>query len=366
MLADESLVAEAAPVTVEASYVVDVLANRGGLRNDAVLLARGDVTLTVDLDEFALPGGVLFLDLMAVHGDGLSEHSVGDAQIVSNIEAPAAVRPIEAWLQMPLTRGSRFKVGLIDLNSEFDVQDIGALFLNGSHGIGPEFSQSGTNGPSIFPITSVGAIIEAEYSGGLVRLGVFDAVAGGEADPARPAIRWPGANGALLVGEVDLALAERGIVRLGAWRYGRRFEPLAQTGAEQRSLGAYAMIEGSLLRFETGHSLKAWVRAGVASEAVNPIANYWGGGASFGDDASRFGAAIAHARLGKQALSRAAREGEEMTRAETVFELTWARRIASGMSIQPNMQYVVNPGWKPGRRNALIAGLRLSFGLRLF
>ena len=32
-----------------------------------------------------------------------------------------------------------------------------SLFLNSSFGIGPEFSQSGLEGPSIFPNTSVGA-----------------------------------------------------------------------------------------------------------------------------------------------------------------------------------------------------------------
>ena len=365
VLAEGNLDRAARPVTVEASYVVDLLANRGGIEDDAAVLARGDLTLAFELEDFGLPGAELFVDLMAVHGDGFSERSVGDGQVVSNIEAPAAVRPIEAWLQMPLTQGSRFKLGLIDLNAEFDVQDVGSLFLNSSHGIGPEFSQSGINGPSIFPITSVGAIVEAEYPGGQMRVGVFDALAGGNTDQERLAIRWPGANGALLVGEVDLKFTKHAIVRLGAWRYGKRFVSLGAPGVTERSWGSYAMIEGCLLQFEGERSLDAWVRAGVARDTVNPIASYWGGGTSLGDEFSRFGVAVAHARLGNQALRKAAREGESMTRAETAFELTWSRRLGFGFSVQPNIQYVLNPAWQAGRQDAWVAGLRLSFGFRL-
>jgi porin len=53
------------------------------------------------------------------------------------------------------------KIGLYDLNSEFDVIEAAALFLNPSHGIGPDFAQSGRNGPSIFPVTSLA--IRGEY-----------------------------------------------------------------------------------------------------------------------------------------------------------------------------------------------------------
>jgi carbohydrate-selective porin OprB len=44
--------------------------------------------------------------------------------------------------------------GLYELNSEFYRLQSAGLFLNSSFGIGPEFSQSGLEGPSIFPSTS--------------------------------------------------------------------------------------------------------------------------------------------------------------------------------------------------------------------
>ena len=52
--------------------------------------------------------------------------------------------------------------GLYDLNSEFDVIENAGLFLNSSHGIGADFAQSGENGPSIFPSTSLTARLKIQ------------------------------------------------------------------------------------------------------------------------------------------------------------------------------------------------------------
>ena len=68
------------------------------------------------------------------------------------------------------------KFGLYDLNSEFDAIEAAALFINPSHGIGPDFSQSGRNGPSIFPLTSLA--LRADYKlddHWLVRAVILDA-----------------------------------------------------------------------------------------------------------------------------------------------------------------------------------------------
>ena len=78
------------------------------------------------------------------------------------------------------------KTGLIDLNSEFDTKDTGSLFINSAHGIGTEFSQTGRNGPSIFPSTSLAVRADAALGNGLtVRVGFFDAVPNDPDDQAR-------------------------------------------------------------------------------------------------------------------------------------------------------------------------------------
>ena len=69
----------------------------------------------------------------------------------------------EAWFEQTLFDDRlSFKAGLYDLNTEFDVVETAGLFINSSHGIGPDFSQSGVNGPSIFPTTSLGIRVKAQ------------------------------------------------------------------------------------------------------------------------------------------------------------------------------------------------------------
>jgi porin len=35
--------------------------------------------------------------------------------------------------------------------------------------------------------------------------------------------------------------------------------------------------------------------------------------------------------------------------------------LAPGVIVQPDLQYVINPGWEPTRRDALVAGVRFRF-----
>jgi len=47
---------------------------------------------------------------------------------------------------------------------------------------------------------------------------------------------------------------------------------------------------------------------------------------------------------------------------ETVIEATYARELTPWLSVQPDLQYVINPGVGPDTRNALVMGLRVSIG----
>src|SRR5713226_3713497 len=130
----------------------------GGLRRGATYLGNLNLQLTVDAQRLlGWPGATVFLYGLGIHG-GHPSTFVGDAQGVSNIEAPAKWKVEEGWIQQNLF-GNRFSVlmGRYDLSSEFYRLQSASLFLNSSFGMGPEFSQSGLEGPSIFPFTSVGA-----------------------------------------------------------------------------------------------------------------------------------------------------------------------------------------------------------------
>jgi porin len=348
--------ADDAPPPVELRYTVDLLSDAsGGLHGGTGLLGRLDLALDKSDDAFGIPGAEARFDLMLLHGSRFSNDHAGDAQTLSNIDAPRAIRPFEAWLQIPLAAHLRAKAGYIDLNSEFDVQSVGAPFLNSSFGIAPDFSQSGRNGPSIFPVTSPGLIVVAGEDGhGTLSIGVFDALPGDPDHPHRFLPGAPGRNGALLVAEAGIPIDGTGELQIGGWRYTDRFDRLDGRGRGS-SGGGYALLQGTLAGKDEGAALRAWVRVGAATGGVEPIGVYAGGGVTYGRDDALVGLAVAHARLGATALD----AGYGDRRAETAIELTAYRRLNRFVAIQPDAQYIIHPSWMSSTPDALVVGLRL-------
>lgn len=352
------------PLGFGVSYVADALhVPHGGLERGGGLAARADAWVDLDGTAWGIDALSAHVDLVAVHGPMFSNRWVGDAQGISSVQAPSRHHVYEAWLRWRLTDNAAplamtAKAGLIDLNSEFDVQSVASLFVHASHGIGPEFSQSGPNGPSIYPMTAGGIVVTAAREGGIaLRLGVFDALAGSADDDLRPALRLPGTTGALLVGEVEVPLG-RAEIQAGVWHFTRPAPFVDQPGDLAPSRGAYALVEGPLAPQWTG-----WVRTGMADARSNPIAWYIGTGVVREAGPWQIGLAMAQARL--SARARAPGVTLETIRAhrhETSIELTAARAVATWLTLQPEAQYVIHTGWNPDLRNALVLGLRIKLG----
>jgi porin len=344
-------------------YTTDIIGTAaGGEQRRVRWMGRLDLDLDSGAGLLGIDGMHAHADIFLLHGGGFSERDVGDAQVVSNIDAPYALRPFEAWVEAPVGGGVRAKAGLIDLNSEFDVQSVGALFLNSSFGIAPDYSQSGLNGPSIFPVTSPGVLVAIEKKRWTLRTAVFDAEPG---DPAHPHRVLPGPffrGGALLSAEGEVKIGAGGELQAGAWLYTDRFDRLDGQGTG-RSAGAYVQYEQLLAGDERKGALRGWVRAGRAAARVNEIGTYLGGGLSWGIDGRSYGIAIAHARLGDPGLQALSVDILRPHRAETTIELTATRRVSRWLMVQPDLQYVRHPGWGVAS-DALVLGLRLHFSTK--
>lgn len=326
----------------------------------------------------------LFVFALDTHG-GAPSDLVGDVQGVSNLEAPATVRLEEAWLQQNLL-GNRLSwlVGRYDLNTEFYRLQSGALFINSSFGIGPEFAQSGVAGPSIFPNTAVGTRVDFKPSANVVwRAAVLDGV---PVDRPGDGIRVfaPG-DGALVVAEVALlarpdtvsvprqrrfgigrgrARPYAGKVALGAWYYTARFPDLVDTlpnGASVQHRGSGgAYLIGDL----TVRSVTAFAQLGLGDGRVNQIGGYLGGGltltAPFPSRAQdALGLAVAAARNGSHYVRAQASAGAPAA-GETTVELTYLAQFGSWLAVQPDVQYVIHPGGTRATRNAVVPGLRVA------
>jgi len=357
VLGPAAATAETPPLLVH--YLGDLITDASGGRDTGTSwISRLDVTFSTSDRLFGIDGAHAQADVMLLHGGGFSAVHAGDYQVASNIDAPHAIRPYEIWVELPFGPRVRAKAGLVDLNNEFDQQNIGALFLNSSFGIGPDLSQSGPNGPSIFPVTAPGLVIAYQPPGWATKIGLFDARAG---DVARPRAFWPdsfASDGALVIGEVHHQIGPLVAVQAGGWAY-TDSQPRLDGRGTGTSAGGYGMIEARLIGHPDGRALRVWLRGGGATDTTQPIQVYLGGGITWGNDRAAYGIAVAHARLGEPA-TRIPVEGSAPDRAETAIEGTARWRLAKGVVVQPDVQYIVHPSWDPAYRNALVLAVRLE------
>ncbi len=382
--APESAAAASDPesIAIEAVYTGEVFGNtRGGLRRAARYLDNFDLMLTVPSEVFGYHGGTLFGYVLYNNKSTFSGPVVGDLQVVSNIDNEDNVRVFEAWYEQRFLAGrAGVKLGLFDLNAEFDAIETAGLFLLSSHGIGAEFSQTGLNGPSIFPITSAGARLDVRFGAPLLlRFAAFDAVPGTRNKPRKTAIHFSDGEGALLVLEADThPLPDLRLV-VGLWSYTSKFEAV-ESGFDDRAPqmrsgnnGIYVFAEGPLLTAHDDGSgrLDAWLRYGIADDHVNQLKRYIGSGLVYtGLLAQRphdqLGLAVAVAENGAPFLRAAEAAGMAEDKREFNVELTYRAPINDWLAVQPDVQYIINPGTHPALRNALAIGLRFEIGFHLF
>lgn len=360
-------------VTVSAVYTADLRSNvAGGIARGVRYLDNVDLQASIDTDRLlGWRGGKIFLYGLYNNGVSFSPSLVGDIQSVSNVETDVrAARLFEAWVQQDIGRRATVKAGLYNLNSEFDTTVSGGLFLLSSHGIGPDFSQSGRNGPSIFPDTSLVVRGDIRFDDHwLVRAAVLDGVPGDPAHPGRTVIKLSGKDGALLVGEINY-LSGGTKVALGGWGYTARFDDLWPAGSAGRgNAGGYAFIERRLTGAydATPHGLAGWLRVGLANPRFNPVAGYIGGGLVYtgafpARPADQIGLSIADAELGDRYRRSQALTGDATGAREVIIEAAYRAVLAPWLSLQPDIQYVARPSGAERLADAVVVGLRVKIG----
>jgi len=207
----------------------------------------------------------------------------------------------------------------------------------------------------------------------LVRLAILDGVPGDPERPRRTRIKLGGGDGALIVSELEYT-DTRTKAAIGYWRYTARFDDVLATRAAGRPVtrggnqGAYLLVERRLTGEnpdEPGPS--GWLRAGVAEDAFNPFEAYVGGGLVYtgplpGRGEDRLGLAVGMVELGRPYRTALALNGQASDEREINIELTYRAPLAPWLTVQPDVQFVINPGARPELENALVAGLRVEVG----
>lgn len=350
-------------ITLSARETADTWRNlSGGVAVGWTTLNKLQVSATWTANALDDPGFRIHAQVFRTNGERLTSHT-GDLQTVSNIEAVSTDRLFEAWAEQTFGKdghgGWAVRAGLIDFNSDFDSIDPASLFIDSSHGIGPDISKSGRNGPSIFPVSAAAVRITwTPTEDWTLRGGVFDGVPG---DPEHPkafaALRLSADDGVLSVLQIDRKLSKDAQVSVGTWGYNRGVPRLDGTGS-RADAGVYGFVEGPVPRLE---GWTGWVRVGRGDPAVQEVYGYLGAGlvrkgvfAARPDD--RLGFAVANALI-----SPTARRLNGLSRAETTFEGTYQIKVRDWFAVQPDVQYIVHPSGQAHLDNALVVGLRLVF-----
>jgi porin len=354
------------PLLFQVTYTGEVMGNAsGGLKRGARYLDNLDLVFEADMDQLVGWKGAQ-IHIYGLYNNGTSISALaGDTQAISNIETGvSALRLYEAWIEQKIGERLSLKAGLYDLNSEFDALDAAGLFVSSPHGIGTDFAQSGRNGPSIFPSTSLAMRIEvAPTEGWKVRAAILDGVPGNPDHPGRTTVRLGDGDGALLVGELEAPLGG-GKLLAGHWRYTADFDRNDASGAGKGNSGTYVRGELPLARSD-GRAIDAFLRLGTASGRYNMFDFFTGAGVKFsgwvpGRDDDEFGVAVAAAFT-----SASYRVATGAAPSEVAFEATYRTPLTSWLAVQPSVHYIHRPSADPAIKGALVFGLRAEASFSL-
>ncbi|MEQ9451282.1 MAG: carbohydrate porin [Pseudomonadales bacterium] len=345
---------------------------QGGIEDGNTYLDNVDLILEGDLEQlWGWQNSTFRLYVLGNQGGSPSSYA-GDLQTVSNIDAPDTWKLYEIWYQRSWRAGAHsLRVGLYDFNSEFDVLATAGLFINSSFGIGAEIAQSGENGPSIFPTTSLALRMAVSNEAGYyAQAVVMDGVPGDPEQPHGTHVRLDGDDGLMLAAEVG-HLDSTSKLALGSWRYTRdvKRDASEEVIRAEDNWGIYALGESDLYsEQDPAQGLAGFLRYGVAEQSINQLQNYVGLGLVYTGlfahrDQDQFGLAAASAGLSRAYRRQQQALGETPAKRETTIELTYRAQITSWLALQPSYQYVVDPGGLETINNASVFLLRFELGL---
>jgi porin len=386
----------------------------GGLKRGASYEGRAELSVDGDLDKLmGWSGGKAHFTLYNIHSgsSGNAASHSGSIADPSNIDALSTTRLFTAWLQQSFWH-DRFslRVGQLAADDEFLTSDTAGGLVNGTFGWAGLLAANMTNGGPAYPLATPGARLKFQADDQLSFLaGVFNGdPAGSNCDGDaqecnRHGTKFPlNGGGTLWIGEMHYGVNQSdkspglpGMYKLGGWyanndfadqRYGLDSagtpvsladSSMAQALNHRGNWGVYGVADQMVWRGEHS-SLNVFLRGGFSPSNRNLVSYYVDGGlglkgpfASRPDDTLTLG--VAYAKISPDAV-RADRDALAINGApyavrsdEMVFELNYTAQITPWWTVQPDLQYIVNPngGQNPndptrGLHHAFLVGVRTS------
>lgn len=325
-----------------------------GVNKKTSYLNNLDLKLTLDADKlFGAKDTTVFIYGLGDYGSERGNSpsvNVGDQQGTSNIEAPVDdFKVYEAWVQKEFfDKKLSLLFGLHDLNSEFYVTESSGLFLNASFGVGRDLSQTGVNGPSIFPFAAPAFRVKVTEENFYLQTALFNAQAGDPNHLKGSHFRIGGSDGTLSIAE--LGITASGKFAVGGWSYNRTFTHLGNS-SEVSNSGYYLLADHKI-----AEKTSAFLRYGKAANGPNEVGTCVTGGLLY-DESLGFGVtAVTPSEVHKDVSDTA---GNPLS-TETTFELSYKYEVYPGFSVQPDYQYVTHPAMQENARGVHVGTFRIE------
>ncbi|MGO9772301.1 MAG: carbohydrate porin [Roseiarcus sp.] len=381
---------------------------------------NGLTTATLQLDTqraFGLNGGTFNASALQIHGGNLSASNLYTLQTASGIEADRATRLWELWYQQKFGDALDVKLGQQSLDQEFMVSQNASYFINTMFGWPMLPSADLPGGGPAYPLSALGVRARAHVSDTVTILaGVFNGspVANNTGDPQlrNPyGMSFPLNGGVLAIAELQFAYPGSGTLvkaneedplartyKIGVWwdsesfadlRYNYLGQPLGdpsndQTPASHRGdYAIYAVADQMVWRAEDpDRNINVFVRPMFTPlQDRNLISFSLNAGVTMhepilgrDDDTAGVGVNFTQVSAGAAGLDQDTAffsppgVYSPVRHNETVLEATYQYQVMPWWQIQPDVQYVFNPGAGivnpdiPTQRikNEVVVGLRTN------
>lgn len=364
-------------LSFEVAYTSEVFSNlSGGYSQKTCYIDNFDFLMNFDLNKsIGINNSQFVFYVLGNNGNIPSDH-IGAIQGVSNIETTPTWKLYQAYYTQSLFNEKlSYVLGIYDLNSEFDVRETSSLFINPAHGIGTDYAQSGCNGPSIFPNAGLALSFNFKFTDNILfRTGIFEGIPADPNNPIGTHLKIQKDEGVLIASEMNLEFGnfeelDENFARyaIGGWYFSTEFEdiisldkygnPLTHKG----TYGIYAFAEKYILNTGANSRIAGFLRVGMADDKVNMVDYYIGGGIVYYglfNESDQFGIAVASAHNNDRC-----RYTTNLDSNETNIELTYHTQIFEWLSVQPDIQYIINPSAEHNISNSLVVGTRLQLTL---
>jgi porin len=364
----------------------------GGVKQGATMQGVTTGTLQVNTAEtFGLQGGTFNASMLQIHGESLSASYLDDLQTANGNEAEDTTRLWELWYDQAFDYSrADVKIGQQSIDNEFIVSKYSGLFVNTMAGWPLLPSSDLFGGGPAYPLSSLGVRGQFKPADNEnILAGVFnDNPGGGAFDDDAQALDHNGTRfnlntGALFIAEFQYSVNQPavgdmvqgdqppssglpGTYKIGFW-YDTGFLPDQEFSTDGLSLAnpdsngnpimhhgnysIYAVMDQTVWQSsaDSSRNLNIFARIMGAPADQNLIEFSFNGGITLaapipGRDSDQAGIDFGLGKVSSRVADLDRDEGLPMQGTEGLIELTYQAQVKPWLVLQPDVQFVVNPG----------------------